>query len=426
MMNSGSYGYFTIQTAKWCFLTLFVGVTLMMLPGCNPCNPPKFCPPCRIMMRKPQVVATYSPTVWDYDVLDDPCCDNGCTCEHCCVNHCDQCAFGCCGRTFSQEHHVSKVLLDPYQPIEDEFQLSVGDVLEVTIFDDEETAAVPVTVAPDGYVYCMMLDGIPAAGRTVAEVSNAMRAQLYDLYLDPIVGVSPKEVRGQSYKVFGRVNAPGVYPILGPTRLREAIAGAGGLLMYSFDTEGVRYSMADLQSSYIVRDGKKMDIDFEKLLYSADSTHDIYLRPNDYIYIAPLETREVYVLGAVIDPQAVPYTSNLTVTTALATVGGWIVEGTPYNADIHRVLVIRGSLECPRCVQINLKKILNGEARDLFLKPGDILYVQNKQFRFGRELVRFAIESFIYGFTGTAAAHYAEQHIFTNPLKKDKSSRGKK
>ena len=79
---------------------------------------------------------------------------------------------------------------------------------------------------------------------------------------------------------------------------------------------------------------------------------------------------------------------------------------------MKKVLLIRGSLKHPCVAQVDLQKMLAGEARDLPLMPGDIIYLQHKDLRLGRELVHIAIYSFVNTFCGKAASHYAEEHWF--------------
>ncbi|MFN4173854.1 MAG: hypothetical protein ACK4HV_01955, partial [Parachlamydiaceae bacterium] len=62
-----------------------------------------------------------------------------------------------------------------------------------------------------------------------------------------------------------------------PITLRGAIAQAGGLLVESIsyeDTDEKTRASSDLTRSFIVRDGKKLNIDFQELVYSGVSKQD--------------------------------------------------------------------------------------------------------------------------------------------------------
>ena len=302
---------------------------------------------------------------------------------------------------------VTKKMLEPHQETAKDYLISTGDTLEIDVFGDEETYADRVVVAPDGKIYYTFLEGIQANGRTIPELAKDIASHLGHLFLHPRVSIVPQTSVNRTVKIMGRVKEPGIYPIIGTMRVRDAIGQAGGLLLEvarDKDKNSDLLSLANLRNSFIIRDKEKIKVDFEGLLLRGDDRQNIVLKPEDYIYIAPNELEEVYVLGNVRAPQSLVYRNNLTLIGAIASVSGWF-PGTPFSPDIHKVLLIRGPLDCPCVAQIDLARILEGYARDLYLQPGDIIYVQNKTMRLGRELVRIAVATFLESF-GTAAAGY--------------------
>lgn len=290
---------------------------------------------------------------------------------------------------------------------------SVGDAMEVSVFGDEETSVEAIQVAPDGNIYYLFLDAIPAAGLTVTQLSQELVDRLHDYYVDPLVSIAPKTALDRTYKILGRVYGPGVYPITSPMRLRDAIGDAGGVMTATYDDNqrGDVYSLADLRESLLIRNHQRIPVDFEKLLTTADESNNIPIKPGDYIYIASAEHKEVYVLGALNAPQRITYYQGLTAMAALAYAGGWL-SGNPYAADPSRVIVIRGSLNCPCVMQMDLCQVVAGQARDIYLQPGDIVYAANKTMRLGRELVRIAIATFLQSFSSAAASYWANQRWF--------------
>jgi len=367
------------------------------------------CSLCRLSARRPQVMASYETCILDYNTPFE---EDGFS------------------EATSETEPLAPEFFDIYQPLAKEYRLSSGDVVEISVFGDIETVVDHIVIAPDGFLYYTILDGIPAAGRTISELREELTSKLSELFVDPLVTISPRVITNQAYKIVGRIRAPGEYSISGPIRLREAIAESGGLLTsdssydgqqgsfdekqtrpsYTKEGSGPRAAFASLKKSFLIRDGNKLNIDFDRLMYSADESQNIYLRPGDYIHVAPAEVQDIFALGAVARPQRISYTKGLTIMGALTSTSGWI-QGT-YGADIRKVLVIRGSLECPCVSQIDVKKILAGKARDFYLRPGDVLYFQNKKMRFGRELVRLAIDAFLYSFVSSASSHFAHDHVF--------------
>jgi polysaccharide export outer membrane protein len=305
--------------------------------------------------------------------------------------------------------------LEPPPPLGDEYILAVGDFLDISVFGDEEATYNHIAVAPDGHIYVGILDGIMAAGHTIKEVREELTKRLSGLYLDPNVSLVPVETFSQQFKIVGRVANSGVFPIRTPTRLSDAIGEAGGLLKQNSDVkdrDNTLNPLANLQDSFLVRNGRKLDIDFENVMLNPNSKQNIYIRPDDYIYIASFESRNVYVLGPVRLPRRIAWTIDLTLMAAMANANGWI-NGFPFSPDIHSVALLRGPVDHCCVSRINMREILDGKAFDIFLQPGDVVFVYPKTLRFGRELVRLAVDTFVQSFATSAGSYYAQFKWFT-------------
>ena len=82
-----------------------------------------------------------------------------------------------------------------------------------------------------------------------------------------------------------------------------------------------------------MRQGQFLPVDFYRLLREGDTSQNIYLQPDDFVYVPSALAQEVYVLGAVAIPRAVPYTERMTLVSAMAAAGGmdrceWLTPGT--------------------------------------------------------------------------------------------------
>lgn len=297
------------------------------------------------------------------------------------------------------------------------YKLQVGDALKISISEENETLVEKVVIAPDGKIYYLILEGVQAEGLTLSELQKSLEEKLSKYYLAPQVSLTPQFISSLSYKILGRVNKPGLFPLTLPVTLRGAIAQAGGLITETISYEDVderTRNSADLTKSFIVRDGKRLNIDFEQLIYTATSNQNIYLKPNDYIYIHPNDEREVFLLGNVRQPDAVPYYRGMTLMGLLSSGSGWNI-GFWYSPNIHRVLIMRGKITDPCCMLVDVQDILDGCALDPLLKAGDIIYVPNKPFRFVRELALLATNAYVYGFMANAGTFYAEERWFPVP-----------
>jgi polysaccharide export outer membrane protein len=146
----------------------------------------------------------------------------------------------------------------------------------------------------------------------------------------------------------------------------EAISTAGGIVPVAGSLSG----MPNLQNSFLLRNGKVIPIDFQRLLSQGDLSQNVYLKPDDFLYLRSATSRDIYVLGAVTAPRVLPYSDRLSLLSALANAGGTL----PY-AQVTHVGIIRGSLASPRIGFVDYKSIYRGKGSDVLLQEGDIVYV---------------------------------------------------
>lgn len=70
-------------------------------------------------------------------------------------------------------------------------ELAIGDILDISIFGEEELAGTHVAIAPDGRLYYAFLNGIPAAGKNVAAVKKEVEKALSHYLVHPQVAIEP-------------------------------------------------------------------------------------------------------------------------------------------------------------------------------------------------------------------------------------------
>ncbi len=248
--------------------------------------------------------------------------------------------------------------------------LGPGDVLEIEIAEIPGTLA-RTFVMPDGYVYYNLAGGVKAEGLTLQKFSEQLTQALKKDYARPIVNASLVDVKSRRFSLLGRVFKPGIYPLRQPTTLLEAISQAGGLYTSAFS--GQTEELADLSKSVVIRDGKVLPVNFEKLVKNGDASQNIYLRHNDYVYIPSSTSSIVLVLGAVANPQAIGHRDSLTLIDCMAQ-----CRGPVKGAYLKQVVVVRGSMEKPQAALVNLQEIIVGRATNVLLEPGDIVFVPKR------------------------------------------------
>lgn len=296
----------------------------------------------------------------------------------------------------------------PYSPAD--YRLAIGDTVEVSVFGFPETIAT-VPIAPDGKLYYMFGDGIQAAGRKPEDVAHEVQSRLVRLFNDPRVTLLPKSFASKKYLVLGKVQYPGTYRLDSAITIQQAIANAGGLAQGIY--RGTTIELASLRDSYLIRDGQRLPVNFDALLNKQDPIYDIYMRPGDVIYIASGlgSSREVYLLGEVAEQKTIGYRDNMTLIELLAgssdRAGGYTAE-----ANLRRVVILRGALSNPQTFEVNVAGVLKGKDPDVYLMPGDLIYVPSKPFRFARDLARTIVLTFVRSFSAEAGSRFVEETVF--------------
>jgi protein involved in polysaccharide export with SLBB domain len=286
--------------------------------------------------------------------------------------------------------------IDPawLQPPLEAFTLGPGDRLEISLMG-EAASKVLTVVGPDGKLYFDLLPGLDVWGLTLSQLKALIEKQYAQFVREPPkVSVVLREVASRHVWILGRVQAPGVYPMPGPMTVLEAVALSGGTMSLTSyrdqEAAGVGEELADLKRSFVVRQGKCLPVNFERLLIEGDLSQNIYLEPDDFIYFPSAAARDVYVLGAVTEPRLVPFHEGLTVAGALAGAYGTLKE-----AYLSHVGVVRGALDQPRLMVVNFKLVVRGEAMDVPLEPGDIVYVPVSPYSYLDHYLEVILDTFV-------------------------------
>jgi protein involved in polysaccharide export with SLBB domain len=283
-----------------------------------------------------------------------------------------------------------------------EYRVGPGDQLEIEVLGDIDTRAL-TTVGPDGKIYFYMLPGIDVWGLTIGQIRDKVADGLRQFVRErQPVSVTLRQAESQHVWVLGRLNKPGVYNLSGPTTLLEAIAQAGGLsprtAISSFAGPMAVSSAragegsdeaADLSRAFVIRQGRIVRVDFKRLLRDGDLSQNIYLQPDDFVYLPASSGGTVHVLGAVMTPRAVESNSPLSLVRAVAEAGGTIKD-----AYLSHVAIVRGSLSQPQVAIVDLNAVMHGQAPDVTLEPQDIVYVPYTPYRVLTRYVDIILDTF--------------------------------
>jgi polysaccharide export outer membrane protein len=266
------------------------------------------------------------------------------------------------------------------------FKLGPGDLMDVEVLGNPSSKST-LTIGPDGKIYYSLLPGLFVWGLTLSEAKDLMEKSMAKYFRDTQeVALSLRAIGSKKVWILGHVEKPGIYLLATPLTVLEAISMAGGTIVPHARSE----EMIDLQNSFVMREGKLLPIDFYRLLRKGDMSQNIFLHPDDFIYVKSIASSDVYVLGAVALPNIVSFSDHVSVVSAIASVGGPIKY-----AHLSQVAIVRGSLAEPKIAFVDYHAIARGQASDVQLDPGDIVYVPFSPFRRVGQLAEILLNEFV-------------------------------
>jgi polysaccharide export outer membrane protein len=239
-----------------------------------------------------------------------------------------------------------------------------GDLIELTMYDNPDLSG-RFRVDEKGDIVAPLIGQVHVEGSTAEEIGKLIEKRYLDAEILPFdqdyATVFISEYASQGIIVSGEVKQPGTFPALGVRMLHDVITAAGGI-------------QPTASSKVIVT--RKGDQDHPITVdYNPDALHPVVpqfqIFPGDTVMVP--RAGIVYVVGNVMRPggYVLGGRSVLTVEAALALAGN-----TGKAAAANRAHLVRAQDDGKKVdVVLELNKILKGEAPDLAMKDGDILFV---------------------------------------------------
>ncbi|MFK2918491.1 polysaccharide biosynthesis/export family protein [Dyella koreensis] len=218
------------------------------------------------------------------------------------------------------------------------YRIGVGDSLYITVWEhpeltspagsQQQPSANGRLVRADGTLFYPYVGLLKAAGMTVEELRAELTRRLATYVEQPQVDMSVISYGNQRITLRGAFVKTDPLPVtVTPMSLEQAIGAAQ-----------VNADQADLSGLVLTRDGHDYHLDLEALS-RAHGLGEIWLKAGDQIYLPYGDRKEVYVLGEVTRPAAVPFkTGDMMLSQALGRVGGL----NEVTAKGNAVYVIRG------------------------------------------------------------------------------------
>jgi polysaccharide biosynthesis/export protein len=260
------------------------------------------------------------------------------------------------------------------------YLLGPGDVLDVRVFGQPDLNAI-AEVDSDGNISSLpfLETPIPAKCRTERQVQKDIAAS-YGKYLkDPQVSVRITERKSrQPATVFGAVRQPTRVQMQRKVRLNELMAASGGFTeraagtIQVLHTEPIMCPEPGDEAAATPIDGTKIPLEVVKIsdLRAGKAEANPIVRPGDYILVT--EAEPVYVTGSVYSPQGVFMREQLTLSRALAMVGGVKREARTSDVRIYRQ---KPGTPDQETIHVDLSAIKKNQKPDLLLQPYDVIEV---------------------------------------------------
>ena len=263
----------------------------------------------------------------------------------------------------------------------DAYRVGPGDALLVAVYNHPELAIgtyagvgmgmgrVPgFQVDNDGTIQFPLIGAVQVAGKTANQLRVYLEERLGAYWHEPKVTVQVAFHGSIRYYLLGQFTDPGLKYSDRPLRLMEALSLGGSVVL----------ERASLQSAYIARNGKRLPIDFQRLVRDGDLKHNIPLRTGDVVVVPDNASEQAYVFGGVTGDSGTRgvvrfVNGRLDILQALSQAGfGFRERSDGILAETH---VIRSHGDEGTLFVVDVERIIHGDAANFHLMPGDIIFV---------------------------------------------------
>jgi len=261
------------------------------------------------------------------------------------------------------------------------YLLGPGDVLDIRVFGQPELSTSNAQIDSDGNLSSLpfLETPIPAKCRTDKQVQKDIATAYAKFINNPQVSVRIAERNSrQPATVFGAVRQSARIEMKRKVRLNELIAVSGGFTerasgtIQILHTEPLMCPEPGEEEEAKPVDGTKIPLQIVKIsdLRTGKAEANPVIRPGDYVLVT--EAEPVYITGAVAAPNGVYMRDQLTLTRALAMVGG-----TRKEAKLTEVLIYRQVPGTTKqdIIKVDVAAIKKNQKPDVLLQAYDVIDV---------------------------------------------------
>ncbi|MFA5701497.1 MAG: XrtA/PEP-CTERM system exopolysaccharide export protein [Desulfuromonas sp.] len=245
-----------------------------------------------------------------------------------------------------------------------DYVIGAGDGLSISVWGVPELS-VATTVRPDGKITLPAVGDVTASGMTPTQLGQNLTQVLDDYVKSPIVTVTVEKVTNNRVYISGG----GI-----PAQIRN-MSGSTSLFKLLCGLEGIENS--DLQLGFVMRGDERLEVDMYDLFNRGNLSADIDLRPEDILFLPTNELNKVYVVGAVVNPQAMVYRDGLSILDVILESGGF----TKF-AKTSAVMILRKQGDERTRIRLNMDSLMKDGvlSENIPMERGDYVLVREGMF----------------------------------------------
>src|SRR5262249_11072579 len=245
----------------------------------------------------------------------------------------------------------------------DRYRIGPGDVLDIRVYNRPQLSRESARVEGNGMIRMPLIEGdIKAACQTEGELGKEISARYARYYRNLPVDVFIKEYHASEVALIGAINEQGRYQMQRRIRLLELLTFAKGPSEKAGETINIvrapRKDLCAVNSESAHSEGGLISMRLNDTLRGAADSNP-YVEPGDIVTIP--EAEQVYVVGNVYSPKALPLREPITVSRAIAMAGGPLRDSKTDHVRIVRQAGGGSQSE----MYVNLHAIAQKKAEDL-------------------------------------------------------------
>ncbi|MDY0212677.1 MAG: polysaccharide biosynthesis/export family protein [Desulfuromonadaceae bacterium] len=241
-----------------------------------------------------------------------------------------------------------------------DYVIGAGDGLSISVWGVPELS-VSTIVRPDGKITLPAVGDVSASGMTPTELGKNLTQVLDDYVKSPIVTVTVDKVTNNRVYISGGGIPAQIRYMSGSTSLFKLLCGLEGI------------ANSDLQRAFLMRGDETLDVDMYDLFNRGNLSLDIDLKPEDILFLPTNELNKVFVVGAVVSPQAIVFRDGLSILDVILESGGF----TKF-AKTNAVMILRKEEGGRTRIRLNMDSLMKDGvlSENIPMQRGDYVLVR--------------------------------------------------